>query len=120
MRYLSLFALLVVVTGCNQKDVVPNTCGVKRPLQDLEWLKEKTKGPVVETITQASYQDQTVYVTTSSSRGFAGAIATVYSCDGTELCDFILLQIEQKPELCEIYSQLTDKKVIFEQNPYTW
>ncbi len=120
MRYLSLFVVLILVSGCSRKDVVPNTCGVKRPLQDLEWLKAKTKGPVVETITQARYQDQTVYVTTASSRGIAGPFITIYSCDGTKLCDFMLVRINNQPDLCEIYSQLTDTKVIFEHNPYTW
>lgn len=120
MRYLSLIILLCVVLGCNRKNVVPNTCGVKRPLKDLEWLKSKTKDSFIETISQARYQDQTVYITTASSRGFAGASVMIYSCDGSKLCSFPLLQIEQKPDLCEIYSQLTDEKVLFEHNPYNW
>ncbi|MDQ1087763.1 hypothetical protein [Siphonobacter sp. SORGH_AS_1065] len=118
MRYLLLILLLGLGLGCNKKDVIPNTCGVKRPLKDLSWLKAKTQA--VESISQARYQDQTVYVTATSSRGIAGALVTIYSCDGTKLCDFMLVRIHNQPGLCEIYSQLTDEKVIFEQNLYNW
>ncbi len=114
MRYLYLITLCFWALSCNQNDVVPNTCGVKRPLQDLEWLKTKMQTTTIEQVVQARYQDQTVYMTASCSRCTTIGTIHLYSCDGDLLCQFPAGLTDS----CKVYQQLTDEKVLFDSNSY--
>ncbi len=110
MGYVYFIALCLLAPGCHQNDVVPNTCGVKRPLQDLEWLKTKMQTTTVGQVVQARYQDQTVYMTVSCSRCVTIGTVHLYSCDGSLLCQFPAGLADS----CGIYPQLVDKKVLFD------
>jgi hypothetical protein len=115
MKYLPLIALILTLS-CRQKDVVPNTCGVKKPLKDLPWLVALTEDKSISmgfTLSQAIYKKQTVYVYVECPNCIAGPNITIFSCDGSKLCSGLLVR---KDDACQaIEDELTNKRVLLKR-----
>ncbi|MBC3787758.1 hypothetical protein [Spirosoma utsteinense] len=108
--------LLLSQGACHHPAVVPTGCGVGNPLTDLPWLKKLVSTPAVLdlSIEQAAYQGQTVFVTYSCDRCFAGPDVAIYRCDGSTICTGLLLY---KPTCGSILDSLTDKRELYRVDP---
>lgn len=90
-------------------------CEVQNPLVDLPWLKaiaidQKTFSLQIE---QGSYHGRTVYIVSTCMACFAGGIATIYGCEGTEICHFGTYVLEPNPSCKNLYQdEIADKKVL--------
>jgi len=116
MRYVILFSFLMVsVLGCRKDTLDPATCQVQNPLTDLPWLKAiaDNKNNFSLEIEQGTYRKQTIYVVSTCVSCFAGGIATIYRCDGTEICRFGTYALEPNPSCRKIVQEeMTDRKVL--------
>ena len=113
MKLLTAIALILGVLSCNRSEVIPNSCGVRNPIKDLPWLAKFTEKPSIDlSISQATYQSQTVYVVYSCGRCFAGSNITIYQCDGTVLCKGLLVRGDCK----SILDASTDRRELFKHD----
>ena len=112
--YIRIVALgLILFLGCHKPAVDPSSCQVNNPLTDLPWLKTiatDNKLPYLQ-IEQGKYQSRTVYIVRTCGLCFAGGIATIYQCDGTEICHFGTSVLEPNPSCKQI-----DEKEISSRN----
>ena len=115
-----IFPLLLwaAVLGC-QKDtpdtLEPLDCQVKNPLVDLPWLKAIAGDEKISylQIELGVYHKQTVYVVSTCIQCFAGGIATIYRCDGTEICHVGTYVLEPNPPCKKIIDEeITDKTLL--------
>ena len=109
-----LFLLWVSLFNCQKDSPDPATCQVQNPLTDLLWLKAIVDGQHISLqVEQGLYHKHTVYIITTCIQCFAGGIATIYRCDGTEICHFGTYVLEPNPSCKEIAEKdITDKRVL--------
>ena len=116
MKLLVGIFLILCVLSCNRSELIPNGCGVRNPMKELPWLASMAEKPTIDiAISQATYQSQTVYMVSSCGRCFAGSNVAVYQCDGTVLCNGLLLYGNPAPACKSILDALTDSRVLFEK-----
>lgn len=113
MKWIVLI-LLVGLLSCQRSEVIPNTCDVKNPLQDLPWLKTLIKDDGLgSAIYQGTYQNQTVFAVYGCGRCFAGPFVTIYRCDQSVICSGLLL--DNSANSCgQIAKSLTDQRTLLE------
>ena len=102
--------------ACDRPEFIPNACGVRNPLKDLPWLADAIAKSSDVSVTQAGYQGQIVYVLSSCGRCFAGPNVTIYRCDGTSICNGMLMYGNPSPACKTVLDTLTDNKVLLEKN----
>jgi hypothetical protein len=114
-RYLTVLALWVALLSCDKQSIDPASCQVNDPLTELDWLRaiiadEPT--PYLQ-IEQGTYQGRTVYIVGRCGLCFAGGIATIYACDGAEICHFGTYSLEPNPDCKAINErEITNRKVL--------
>jgi len=114
MKWLVLIILLV---SCRQEDIIPNTCGVNNPLNDLPWLKKLNHDDHLGfSIVQGVYQGQTVYVVSGCGRCFAGPYMSLYRCDGSLICNGLVLDTSAKG-CSQIVLTVQDRRTLVEYAP---
>lgn len=117
MKRLFVILLILSFTDCHHSELGPINCGVSKPLTDLPWLVSITKNSIPDlSITQATYQRETVYVVGSCGRCFAGPNVAIYRCDGTTICSGLLLYGNSSPACKFILDSLTDRQVLLTRN----
>jgi hypothetical protein len=111
------FVVMLMLVSCHREEPIPNGCGVKNPLSDLAWLKRlNTDSGLGSSITQGTYQGQTVYAVYTCGRCFAGPSLILYRCDGSKICSGSGL--DRSPNGCnQIAIGLTDKRTLVEHRP---
>lgn len=114
-RYIPVWALWLMLLGCHTQSIDRAICQVKNPLTDLDWLRtivatEQTPYLQVE---QGVYQNRIVYVISRCGLCFAGGIATIYACDGAEICHFGTYILDPHPDCKAINErEITSRKVL--------
>ncbi|MEL7003724.1 MAG: hypothetical protein AAFN93_13460 [Bacteroidota bacterium] len=106
-----LIIILLFAISCNdEKDIlIGNTCGVDRPLEELDWLKDEISEINDSDVkrylylTQANYQNQTVFIF-GNCCPFCLTITSVMDCGG-EFIGILGTDIDN--------SEITDEQVIW-------
>ncbi|WP_460967274.1 DUF6970 domain-containing protein [Spirosoma migulaei] len=116
-RTLAGLLLFSTLFSCHKESSVFGSianCQVANPLLDLPWLKRiinEQSVPYLQ-IEQGQYQQKTVYIVSTCGLCFAGGIATVYQCDGTEICHTGTYILEPNPSCRQLNEAITDRKVL--------
>lgn len=110
-------ALLLLLGSCRQDQAISNRCGVTDPLTDLSWLQKVVSNgdkSLGLTIVQGTYQNQIVYAVSTCGRCFAGPYITVYRCDGSRICNSLVLDTSSGG--CgQIARNLNDKQTLLNE-----
>ena len=90
-RSAALFLFIVFISSCVTHDLSElNTCRVVDPINDLEWLQDHIRDISKSSlshywyITQATYQDQTVFLIRNCCPN-CGTVLPVFNCEGDRL-----------------------------------
>ncbi|GAA4469102.1 hypothetical protein GCM10023189_55480 [Nibrella saemangeumensis] len=118
MKQISVTILLLAILSCNREEVIPNTCGVKRPLRDLSWLRtwiEASKNVSADvTIYSARYKGQTAFLLDYFYGPDYGE-ATLHRCDGSLICTVKMTIGGPVGDCYTIRDQISEQKKIFER-----
>lgn len=116
-RIVSILLLWLTLFSCRDENVVANTigCGVHNPLLDLPWLKNivaEQAMPYLQ-VEEGQYKQQTVYIVSTCGLCFAGGVATIYRCDGVEICHVGTYILEPNPLCKELFeNEITNRKTL--------
>ncbi|RAI76507.1 hypothetical protein HMF3257_24315 [Spirosoma telluris] len=117
-RIIPILILWLTLFSCrDEATVVAHTisCEVKNPLLDLPWLKRiiaEGTNPYLQ-VEEGQYQKQTVYIVSTCISCFAGGMATIYRCDGVEICHFGTYILDPNPSCKYVYEEeITNRKTL--------
>ena len=116
-RIVAILIFWITLFGCQKEPhfLDLSVCQVQNPLVDLPWLKAVAANDrlLYLQIEQGSYHGRTVYVVSTCGLCFAGGIATIYGCEGNEICHFGTYVLEPNASCRQLYEdEITDKKVL--------
>lgn len=113
MKKVIVFFILAASISCHKEQLTPNTCGVKKPFDELAWLPDRINrfgGDI--TVYQALHQGQTIF-SIDSFLGADAGVGVLYRCDGSVICRANVTFGGVVGDCGNIDDQLTDYVVIY-------
>ena len=111
----NIIVLLILLAGlsCHKEELTPDTCRVKKPLDELAWLPDSINrygGDI--TVYQGLYEGQTVF-NISSFLGADAASGVLHQCNGSVICKSYVTIGGVVGDCGNISDQLTDQVIIY-------
>ena len=117
MKTLLISLSIISLLACKNENTLPNTCQVKTPLTDLQWLKDRVAQSANSgnlTVSQAIYQGQTVFTVDLFIGPHIGSYV-IYRCDGSVVCSAGTTIVGQQGDCGSIPQALKNLVVLFEK-----